>query len=274
MIQKERNIVLLPTDKASRLYIETMEELILLDNIPIEYKKDCPFQHLYITSDEYIKEGDWFIHSQPSALYHNAPIEYTGISQCEEVKDNGDIKIVDGGVYTKIATLHKIIATTDTSLIDGVRWGKEFPLPQIPESFIKLFVEEYNKGNEIIDKVLVEYEVEECGWDDGQILYDIDNPTIKLNLDNTINISVPEEDNWFDNLPDSVIHIEKLSVKEVIDRYGDTLTVGGWKQLFNKMYSREKVEKLLKEIYIEGGKSGRNPMRDFDLDEWIKGNLK
>lgn len=29
------------------------------------------------------------------------------------------------------------------------------------------------------------------------------------------------------------------------------------------------VRGLLREVYIEGGKSGRNPMRDFDLDEFI-----
>jgi hypothetical protein len=40
------------------------------------------------------------------------------------------------------------------------------------------------------------------------------------------------------------------------------------------MYSREEVETIIKRTFIEGGKSGRNPMRDFDLDVWIKENLK
>ena len=32
--------------------------------------------------------------------------------------------------------------------------------------------------------------------------------------------------------------------------------------------SRKLFMQMVKEAYIEGGKSGHNPMRDFDFDEW------
>lgn len=38
-------------------------------------------------------------------------------------------------------------------------------------------------------------------------------------------------------------------------------------------WNKEEVIKLIKLVYIEGGKSSRNLMRDFDLDKWIENNL-
>ena len=54
-----KNIHVLPTNKPSRLIIQNGNRLILgvLDYSIIENR-----QHIYITSDEEIKEGDWFLH--------------------------------------------------------------------------------------------------------------------------------------------------------------------------------------------------------------------
>ena len=53
-----KNIHLLPTDKLSRL-LKTIPKGNLLLAKENTVGSDCENQHLYITSDEEIKEGDW-----------------------------------------------------------------------------------------------------------------------------------------------------------------------------------------------------------------------
>ena len=55
-----KNIHLLPTDKPSRL-VKNSENILKLciQTLPIDYEIYCYPQHIYITSDEEIKEGDW-----------------------------------------------------------------------------------------------------------------------------------------------------------------------------------------------------------------------
>lgn len=122
-------------------------------------------QHLYITSDEEIKVGDYSI---------------------------GDEGIF--GPYEKGDMLpnnsKKIIVTTDTSL----KFGEDVPgiiryksLPQPSQQFIEKYIEEYNKSNIIAD-ILVEYEeasYEKWLDNEGSPVFD----TIKVNSkDNTITI--------------------------------------------------------------------------------------
>ena len=95
-------------------------------------------QHLYITSDEEIKEGDWYIFNVGYA---------SGVKQA----DLDDIENIHLEIDPK-----KIIATTDTSL----------ELPQPSQQFIEKYIEEYNKGN-IITEVLIEveeYEFKQTEW--------------------------------------------------------------------------------------------------------------
>ena len=80
-------------------------------------------QHLYIISDDEIKEGDWYC--SPMGIISR----YNGI---EKLPSNW----------------RKIIATTEES--SG--------LPQPSKQFIEKYIEEYNKGN-IITDVLVEYNI-------------------------------------------------------------------------------------------------------------------
>ena len=104
-----KNIHILPTDKPSRLFID--ENILILDN---EYLPNIPSdgqnQHIYITSDEEIKEGDWMIRG------NEQPIKVT--------KDF----FWDFGVR-----YYKIILTTDQDLIkDGVQ--------AIDDEFLEWFV--------------------------------------------------------------------------------------------------------------------------------------
>lgn len=108
-----------------------------------DYLKSVPAKsyHLYILSDDKIEEGDWFY----DFLY--------------KVKQYNKTKKIIPASYSK-----KIIATTDTSLkIPGddydprSKTGREWIfLPEPSQSFIKVFIEEYNKGNVITD-VMVGY---------------------------------------------------------------------------------------------------------------------
>lgn len=106
-------------------------------------------KHLYITSDDEIEKGDWFI---VNGVVHRC----IGLH-----KVSGDIES-DNRLCYDISKCVKIIATTDTSLKIPHK-HKELPdwsLPQPSGKFIQAYIESYNQGNPI-EKVLVEYE-EKC----------------------------------------------------------------------------------------------------------------
>lgn len=104
-------------------------------------------QHIYLLSEEKIEVGDW--------VYS---IRDRWIKQCVNPMP----------VFEQALNCKKIIASTDKSLsIDIIPTGfksgvgalshkQTKPLLQIPQSFIKYFITEFNKGN-VIDKVNVEY---------------------------------------------------------------------------------------------------------------------
>lgn len=98
-------------------------------------------QHLYILSDEKIKEGDWCIMLDSFENVFSIPQHYT----------NPKTQHLNKG-------LRKIIACTDDSLRIGElkEGGRIEHLPQPSQSFIEYFIEEYNKGN-IITDVMVEH---------------------------------------------------------------------------------------------------------------------
>ena len=92
--------------------------------------------HLYITSDEEIKEGDWYI------------------DDCNKIRQS----VTSDKEYWEVRKDYKkIIATTDTSLkikYDGTslitdNWDKSLPQPS--QQFIEKYIEEFNKGNQITE---------------------------------------------------------------------------------------------------------------------------
>ena len=103
-------------------------------------------QHIYLLSEEKIEVGDWYYCSDDS---------FGGLGQHTNQSH-------------RCSNCKKIIASTDKSLsIDIIPTGfksgvgalshkQTKPLLQIPQSFIKYFITEFNKGH-IIDKVNVEY---------------------------------------------------------------------------------------------------------------------
>jgi hypothetical protein len=204
-MNKKCKVVMLATDKETEigLYHDN------LYNSTFGAKtNDWNNQHLYILSDDEIKEGDWFWQGFDKKVH-----------QCHKTTDHFIIAVLPDDYPKKICK--KIIATTDSSLslnqcdgcitgapIDGknihrfadkgamVCQRDKYQLPSIPQSFIEYYVSEYNKGNKI-EEVLVEYEIK--GWS-KHLIEEAHEPkelhqTLKLNSDNTINIKAIK-DSW------------------------------------------------------------------------------
>jgi hypothetical protein len=116
-----KNLFVLPTDKSSRLFIYD-GKLGLAKGF--QYGSDAiQNQKIYITNDEKIKDGDWFIE----------PINKSVL----KLKDNAD-KLIN----SIFPTCKKIILTTDQDLIsDGIE--------QISEDTLLQIVEHINSGKNI-----------------------------------------------------------------------------------------------------------------------------
>lgn len=111
--------------------------------------------HLYITSNDEIKEGDCCIYQHPK---HDRKIVTRIVkwnyseSKAYEVHHEEGFGVKEG--------YKKIIATTDKSLWehdDTVSYPRTKKFPEPSKHFIKKYIEEFNKGN-VITKVMVEYE--------------------------------------------------------------------------------------------------------------------
>ena len=129
---KKVNVVMLPTnEKATAPIFKSNNHLYIGYGEKLEYKnKDNSYQHLYITSDEEIKDGNWCI------LFDSFGHLFTDSAQ-QYIPSKGHV--LNNG-------LCKVISSTDTIL----------NLPQLPQQFIEKYIEEYNKGN-VITEVMVEY---------------------------------------------------------------------------------------------------------------------
>ena len=123
-------------------YIEDDDQYLLGDttsNSHQEPKSAFEFQHLYFTTDEEIKEGDWFINTNFQKIY--------------QANSENSKNIIEFGPHPEI---RKIIATTDPKLcIECTYKGDDKckSLPQPSEAFIKAYCEQGG-----IDEVDVEYE--------------------------------------------------------------------------------------------------------------------
>ncbi|TXG86433.1 MAG: hypothetical protein E6R13_00425 [Spirochaetes bacterium] len=131
-------------------------------------------QHLYIISDDEIKEGEWYLSFD---IYGKC-----GLPIKADYEKTNEFSLKPYSNYCK-----KIIATTDTAL----------ELPRLSQQFIEEYIEEYNKGNVITD-VLVEYEkglskpLHESLRDSSPLIFE----RLKINpKDNTITIK-KVKDSW------------------------------------------------------------------------------
>ena len=152
---KNCNVVMLPTNENASNIVKILKDTISYTTT--ENISGGTYQHLYITSDEEIKEGDYTI--------------YCSIWLCKILKHYGDqvlvVKVHDNTQIIVLIPEHKkIIATTDKNLV--TKYDERFEdvtinknslnqkLPQLPQQFIYDYIAEYNKGN-VITEVMVEY---------------------------------------------------------------------------------------------------------------------
>ena len=164
---KKHDLVMLATNqKESLIYCNSLLNKLSYSELS---PANCSHYHLYILSDDEIKEGDWFIHPDSSCFDKECKEVSTGGYEIKQVS-----KVDKHFVYhevmaiSKSRNIKKIIATTNTSIKvkSNKNLLKEYitidenlngvSLPQIPISFIQYFIEKYNKGN-VITKVNVEY---------------------------------------------------------------------------------------------------------------------
>ncbi len=143
-IWKEKDVVMLGTsDQNCPIFKHPTEEKLRVglgvQNHEPLHPRDRS-QHLYILSDEEIKEGDWYYSSLDICSRDDRGIR-NFMPEPEDLK------------YSK-----KIIATTNPKLLTTrISVDQDFnesyiPVPQVPQSFVELFAKEQG-----IDKVLVEY---------------------------------------------------------------------------------------------------------------------
>jgi hypothetical protein len=193
---KKHDVVMIATNKASTISKFQNKDKLEYSSYPNmgDYVVNRQAQHLCITSDDEIKEGDWYLTTENTI----------------HKKGNNKESMFVGGTNGKNK---KIIATTDNSLTEYTDrevngFSGDVSLPQIPKSFVEHYIAEYNKGN-VITKIMVEYEETKGTCDcyytkfckapehlkTGELCKDEQNYNLKVNPDNTINIK-PIKDSW------------------------------------------------------------------------------
>lgn len=180
---REAKVVLLETQK-SNICTYCDDNILELYAEPINKSKYKPY-HIYISTDEEIKEDDWVIEGiEQMAPLYISKIEKNDLKRCFENWENKSCR--------------KIIASTDDSLIikyDGKTsinkdWNGKL-LPKITDEFIEYYIEQYNKANVIEDIVLVKLEKDtDIHSDDLPI---ISFTKLKVTPDDTINIKIVKE---------------------------------------------------------------------------------
>jgi hypothetical protein len=137
-----KNIHVLPTDKPSRLRIGDNRNVVLglMQNSIVSRNDNFTNQHIYITSDDEIKEGDWFYVKTSNIYGGNVVVKSLGFGEnCWS--DNILTETTDEKGYHKSHCV-KIILTTDPKLIkDGVQ--------AIDDEFLEWFVK--NPSCEMIE---------------------------------------------------------------------------------------------------------------------------
>ena len=116
-----KNLHILPTDKPSRLYKSKITQDVFISDNMSQHGDATYNVNVYITSDEEIKEGDYFLYDETEIRYKTNGTEYHGRDLCH----------ISGNRRYPVNKSKKIILTTDQSL-DGVQ--------KIDDDFLQWFV--------------------------------------------------------------------------------------------------------------------------------------
>ena len=177
---KRTKVVMLSTNEKASLLLGTSKGgLLVKSNRGVSNSAHLKNQHLYLLSDDEIKEGDWCINL--NSLYEHK----------ELCRIDSQIEL-ERYVQKTENDCKKIIATTkiDLDFQDYLKTGQKrtwVTLPHPSESFIKKFIEAYNGGKPITE-VMVEYK-------HLQSTSGLNEEWLKINTDNTITIR-KMKDSW------------------------------------------------------------------------------
>jgi hypothetical protein len=205
---QECDIVMLETVKTNNLNDIVLNpektRLATLNPLTIDSKQPCTNQHLYILSNDEIKDCDWYFDHR--------------LNKVLKVSQDITPKICKAFDYKKV------IATTDSSLMipfSNPNVNSEY-LPQIPQQFIEHFINEYNQGN-VISKVLVEFQMFKGSipvtWvsslEDSNV-----NFSIKLNQNNEISILTEQKQETLEEAAENLFPINSTNGNmEMLNRY-------------------------------------------------------
>ena len=232
------NVVMLPANSESIIWkYKNKLQPLFKTSVLLPHPEYGESQHLYIISDDEIKESDL-----PCHIYHKGTNTMQKIDMVNVLKDaNKEGK--------------KIISATDSSLTNKKRkssLGGTFyidkPLPQPSRSFIEKYIEEYNKGN-IITDVLVECEIA-C---------------------NKCNSNLFEEC-W--SARECSRNYSENYLKPKVNSKHNTIYIHRIKDSWNREEVIEFGKLILDTFHSEGRtKSGNPRLARIKYDKWIKKNL-
>jgi hypothetical protein len=259
------NIHILPTEKPSRLY-QTRTNPLILDS---KFENGKTNRHIYITSDEEIKDGDWFINELGQLWQHN-----------------GIVKPYKGS--------KKIILTTDQDLIND-------NIQSIPDEFLEWFVKnpscdfvEFNaypispNGNIVgtdklypfdglISNFRIDYKIiipqEEPKQEEDEIIDISDHDGIGNAVDN-LNNEPPQETleeaaKLYIGVPITrIIDDEERYYTSNIGEYDAFIEGAKWQA--ERMYSEEDMIKFHKWAYLKNRVEESGKTTKELLSEWFK----
>ena len=198
---KKCKVVIIATDKdnPSKIRLDNNNKLSFEPHIQGLYYDGLThiYQHLYILSDDAIKEGEWceadgviFKYNEKSALADQ---------YCQKIIATTDSSLLDNqcdGCIAGIPLDKNNIHRAEYPSGPMVCQRNKYTLPSIPQLFIEKYISEYNKGNKI-EEVMVEYHNVWNANGEAKNPGDMADTVelVKLNSDNTINIQ-STKDSW------------------------------------------------------------------------------
>lgn len=223
-MKKTHKVVILPTTEASSLY-KAGNKLYYdaKSTFPASLNGAPVNQHLYIVSDEEIKEKDWFLNT-----YDEEKAVYKSDKYSEDILSSN----YKGKNYKVIATTDKSLTTRVERSLDAIdpsqliRSGIEL----IPQSFVKAYAEQGD-----IDEVQLEYYDKDHNFQDKGIYDTFFKNKLKLRDDNTVIIH--------QTITYSAQDIEKIlaeSLEELTDLVSNDVEYRGCSHLVEVILSKLK----------------------------------
>jgi hypothetical protein len=254
-----KNIHILLTDQPSRLWInnllqgklELSKETLIGSNTA---------QHMYVTSDEEIKEGDWFLSDFNSFPLHN-------IKELSERKDSLGWKQED------LKNNLKIILTTDPTLItDGVQaiddefleWFVKNPTCEFVE--VKKRYSEFTVDPFVGYKIIIPQEEPKTGY----VKSETEFLGVEFTLKDGSKQFVPIQET-----------LEEAAEKYSEDGGDEKSFIAGGKYVAERMYSEDEVKELIEKALTHNDHNlcgplatAQNEIRTANFGVWFEHNKK